>query len=188
MPSRLQPALWGGLLIGVLSALPFVSVLNTCCCLWVITGGVLTSYLLQERSPVPITAGDGALTGLLAGAIGAVLASVFGIALSLVQGVSGAESLDQLISQGNLPPEATRILEQVRTLPPSVWYIGPFLVFLVVFPIFGMLGGLLGVAIFKRSAPPAPPQAPPSPLTGPLSSSSSLDTQPPDPPRYDNPA
>ena len=43
MPSKLQPALLGGLLIGVLSALPFVSVLNGCCCLWVILGGVLTS-------------------------------------------------------------------------------------------------------------------------------------------------
>ena len=34
-PPKLQPALFGGLFIGVLSALPLVSVGN-CCCLWVI--------------------------------------------------------------------------------------------------------------------------------------------------------
>ena len=154
MATRLQPAFWGGLFIGVLSALPFVSALNACCCLWVIAGGVLTAYLLQERSTLPITAADGAITGLLAGAIGAVLASVLGALLTLLQGVSGPESFDQMISRGDLPPELGRLLEGVRDLPPAVWYLGPLFVFLVVFPIFGLLGGLLGVALFKRSTPP----------------------------------
>ena len=156
MPSRLQPAFFGGLFIGVLSALPFVSGLNMCCCLWVVAGGVLTTYLLQERWPVPVTATDGALTGLLAGAIGAIIAATLGIAFSAMTGMAGPESLDQ-IPQGDLPPEFGRILDQLRDLPPSVWYIAPFVIYLVVFPIFAMLGGLLGVAIFKRKLPPPPP-------------------------------
>jgi hypothetical protein len=156
MPSRLQPALFGGLFIGVLSALPFVSNLNACCCLWVIAGGVLTSYLLQERMPVAITAGDGALTGLLAGLFGAVIAGVLNIAFSAMMGLSGADALDQ-IPQGNMPPEFERVLNQLRNLPAAVWYIAPFLFFIVLFPIFAMLGGLLGVAIFKKTPPPPPP-------------------------------
>ena len=57
MGQKLQPAVLGGLLIGVLSALPFVSM---CCCLWVIAGGVLTTYLLQERLTIyPSYALDG---------------------------------------------------------------------------------------------------------------------------------
>ncbi len=39
------PALLGGLFIGMLSALPIVSVGNCCCCLWMIGGGVLAAYL-----------------------------------------------------------------------------------------------------------------------------------------------
>ncbi len=35
--------------MGVLSALPFINILNACCCLWVVTGGVVAAYLLQER-------------------------------------------------------------------------------------------------------------------------------------------
>lgn len=153
MASKASPAFWGGLFIGVLSALPFVSMLNACCCLWVIAGGVVTSYLLQERSVAPITAGDGAVGGLLAGAIGAVIATVLGLLVSLLQGVSGAEALDQ-IPQGDLPPQVVAVFEQLRDMPPALWYLGPFVVSLVVFPIFAALGGLLGVAMFKRNTPP----------------------------------
>ena len=42
-------------------------------------------------------------------------------------------------------------------MPPAVFVIGSFLVTLVIFPIFSMLGALLGVAIFKKTPPPPPP-------------------------------
>jgi hypothetical protein len=155
MPSKTQPAFWGGLFIGVLSALPFVSALNACCCLWVIAGGVLTAYLLQDRSSLPIKAGDGAVAGLLAGAIGAVVAAFLGAILSLMM-AGGAESLDQLAGRGDIPPEIARVFEQLKDLPRIVWIVGPFIVYLLLFPIFAMLGGLLGVAIFKKSVPPPP--------------------------------
>jgi hypothetical protein len=154
MGAKLQPAVLGGLLIGVLSALPFVSVLNGCCCLWVIVGGLLTTYLLQERSTVPVTAGGAAVAGLLAGVIGAVIAAVVGAFFMNVMG-GGPESLDQI--RNDLPPEMGRMFDRFRELPPSFWYIGPVLLYLVIFPIFSMLGALLGVAIFKRQPPPPPP-------------------------------
>ncbi len=40
-PSKMQPALIGGVILGVLSAVPFVNALNCLCCLWVIAGGVV---------------------------------------------------------------------------------------------------------------------------------------------------
>jgi len=155
MASRLQPAFWGGLFIGVLSALPFVSTLNMCCCVWVIAGGVVTSYLLQERSTLPLTAGDGAIGGLAAGAIGAVIAAVLGHLVAAMQGITGPGALDQLPT-GELPPEVIAVFEQLRDLPPAVWFIAPLLIYLVVFPVFGLLGGLLGVAMFRRTTPPPP--------------------------------
>ncbi len=45
--ARFQPALLGGLFIGVLSSLPVIGIAN-CCCLWVILGGMLTVYLEQQ--------------------------------------------------------------------------------------------------------------------------------------------
>ena len=72
--SRHQPALLGGLFIGVLSALPVVSSANACCCLWVVAGGVLVVYLQQQNTPLPVETADAVLGGLIAGLIGAVIA------------------------------------------------------------------------------------------------------------------
>ena len=44
--------------MGALSALPFVNAGNLCCCLWVITGGVVASYLLQQNQSAPLTPGE----------------------------------------------------------------------------------------------------------------------------------
>jgi hypothetical protein len=51
--ARYQPGLLGGLFIGVLSSLRFIGGFNVCGCLWVVTGGVLTTYLL---GPNPVHA------------------------------------------------------------------------------------------------------------------------------------
>jgi hypothetical protein len=158
MDMRMQPALWGGLFIGVLSSLPFVGGLNACCCLWVICGGVLTAYLLQERSPAAITAGDGAIAGLVAGAIGAVIAGVLSTLFTLLQGANPTAAFDEMLrGTGDAPAEVVAFFERLRDVPPAVWIIAPFIVFIVVFPIFGMLGGLIGAAIFKKTPPPPPP-------------------------------
>ena len=58
--------------MGVLSALPLVAAGN-CCCLWVISGGAIAAYLLQQNQTAPLTPADGALVGLLAGLIGAIV-------------------------------------------------------------------------------------------------------------------
>ena len=41
-----QPAFAGGVVMGVLSALPLISAGNICCCLWVIVGGMSLGTLL----------------------------------------------------------------------------------------------------------------------------------------------
>ena len=69
---RLQPALFGGLFIGVLSALPIVNAGNCCCCLWVVGGGMLAAYLRQQNSPVGSRPPKEPFIGFLAGITGAL--------------------------------------------------------------------------------------------------------------------
>jgi hypothetical protein len=156
MNDRLQPALWGGVFIGVLSALPIVSIGNCCCCLWVIVGGVLAAYLRQQNSPYQIDAAEGALVGLMAGVIGAVIGSVLAIPIQNLTGPFQQQMMDRVISQNpDITPEMRDMMERV-TARSGLWIVGLFFS-LVVDAVFGILGGLLGVAVFKKNLPPPPP-------------------------------
>ena len=151
--SRTQPALIGGLIIGVLSALPLVSAGNLCCCLWVVSGGVVAAYILQENQATPITAADGAYVGLLAGLTGAFVYLLLSIPITVLIAPMERLVMQRLMeSAGNMPPE---FREYMGT------YIGGgvrlalgFTFMLFVGAIFSTVGGLLGAAIFRKQLPP----------------------------------
>jgi hypothetical protein len=151
---RHQPALLGGLFIGVLSSLP---VLNYCCCLWVIVGGMLTAYLQQQRRTEPVEAGEAALGGLIAGLVGAVIA--LAVSAVLAQSVDVQQQLQSLFEEMQLPLEmrdrVSGLLDgpALLLLSAAIW--------LPVYAVFGLVGALLGSAIFRRRMPPSPPAAPP---------------------------
>jgi uncharacterized membrane protein YeaQ/YmgE (transglycosylase-associated protein family) len=153
MSARLQPAFWGGLFIGVLSALPIVKFGNGCCCLWVVAGGVLAAWLAQSNQPQPLRAADGALLGLLAGVIGAVIATPIGLLFADWERGLLLRFIDS--SNAEIPSEFRDMLE--NSAAGVMGQLLGFVVNLVLFAIFGVLGGLLGAAMFKKSAPPPPP-------------------------------
>lgn len=153
MAGRLQPALWGGLFIGVLSALPLVKYGNACCCLWVVLGGVLAVWLAQSNDPNPVRTSDAVLLGLLAGAIGAVVAFPINLALADMERGWILRMLQNLNAE--IPPELTSMLENDQT--NALVATGGLVLSIVVNAIFGLLGALLGLAIFRKNAPPPPP-------------------------------
>ena len=153
MNERLQPAFWGGLFIGVLSALPLVNAGNCCCCLWVICGGALAAYLRQQSSPVQIDVAEGALVGLMAGAIGGVIATVLSIPLQLYVGPYQRELMDRILANNpDVPPEARDYVQ--RFAGGTAFRLVGMVVSVIIDIIFGLLGGLLGVALFKKDTPP----------------------------------
>ena len=96
--ARLQPALLGGVFIGVMSALPIVNAGNCCCCLWVLAGGALAVYLRKQNSTIPVTAAEGALVGLIAGVIGGVIGAVLNIPMQMLMGPIQAEWMSRIAS------------------------------------------------------------------------------------------
>jgi hypothetical protein len=162
-PSVVQPALIGGLVIGVLSVLPIIDLGNWCCCLWIISGGVVAIYLLQQAQSAPVTAADGALVGLLAGLVGAFVYGLLSIPLDLYTAPMRRQMLERVISQMDVPPAFRDLARRVST-GPVVILLG-FVRMLFLGVIFSTLGGVLGAAIFGKKTPPAvidvPPVAPP---------------------------
>jgi hypothetical protein len=146
--------------MGVLSALPLVSVGNVCCCLWVICGGLLAAYLLQQNQSMPITPGDGALVGLLAGLAGAVVQVFISIPISIVVGPMERAMVQRFVeAAGNMPPEVRDVFERYGGQDRSTAFMLVGRVFALFFwlcigAIFSTIGGLLGALIFKRDLPP----------------------------------
>ncbi len=158
MNSKLQPALYGGLVLGVLSALPFVSVGNLCCCLWVLSGGALAAYLLQRNQLAPITPSDGALVGLGAGLIGAVVWQLLAVPTTILMAPLQARLLERVLSAGELPDGARQVFEAIRdnsAFTLAKFVIGGFFT-LLVSVVFSTLGGLAGAAMFRAKTPPPP--------------------------------
>jgi hypothetical protein len=158
MKGRHAPALLGGLLIGVLSSLPVVNIANVCCCLWVVVGGVLTVYLQQQNRPDPVETADAVVGGLIAGLIGALIASLSSFLQMAIAGPVMQDSIQQMLEQmQELPPELRESITRFTTGKNLALL--TLVVNLPVFAVFGMLGSLLGLSIFKKKVPvpPAPP-------------------------------
>jgi hypothetical protein len=159
MNNKLKPALIGGVLLGLLSAIPVVNLVNVCCCLWALIGGLLASYLYIKNSPVPARAGDGAILGALAGLVGAIIVVVIGIPISIIAGGITRELLIRLIENVNPgQAEAIRIQMEAGSTIPGAIVNGIILAVLLV--IFSTIGGLLGVPIFEKRKGPIPPPPP----------------------------
>ena len=164
-PGKFRPALYGGIILGVLSAIPVVSGLNCLCCAWVLLGGAMSVFFytkdLTPQMP-PLTSGDGVGLGALAGLLGAIVASVLNFFIMLLTGTGtmDMEQWDEIT--GQVPAESQAIVESLRWIFESPGLLAGVaaIFFLVVFPLFGMLGGLIGYSIFKPKTPVVPPQPP----------------------------
>ena len=164
-----QPALIGGAAIGVLSSLPFVNLGNCICCMWVIGGGALASWLLIKQHPGGtggVTYGDGAFVGVLSGIVGAIIGTLISLPFRLLaaDGLrSQQEAIEELLNE--YPEMEGPIRELIlRLLSPEISFttvLVNLFMNLVVFSLFAMIGGIVMVAVLKKDGQPVvPPQVP----------------------------
>ena len=159
--SLTQPALIGGLVGGVLSALPLIAGGNLCCCLWIVSGGAVAAYLLQQNQSLPIAASDGALVGLLAGVAGAFVYLVLSIPINILMAPMERVLFERLSeTMSSMSPE---FREYARgSVSSGAALVLGFVLMLVLGAIFSTLGGMLGAVIFRKKMPPGTIDVPPS--------------------------
>ena len=163
--SPLQPVLLGGLLTGVLSVLPIISIAN-CCCVWVVGGGMVTAYLIQHGRSEPIQLSEGALGGFLSGVVGAAFYAALSVPIQFLIMPLQRDAVEGLLaSVADVPLEVRELLEALSSSGSFVTVFIGFVVMLLVGMIFSTLGGLLGALIFRSSPPAAAqPSLPPGPM------------------------
>jgi hypothetical protein len=167
-----------GIVVGLLSGLPFVQFGNCLCCLWVVAGGVLGSFLFRSFSGDGTGPRRGLVIGAAAGALGAVVKTVLDVAL-LALGLSAGQMLaPKIIAMippefyeerwSKMPPEmAARERAQVEdiragkvpTKMDPAQIATQAVVSLFMFALFGgaggLIGGLLVPAVGSRPTEPA---------------------------------
>jgi hypothetical protein len=169
-PGKFLPALYGGIIMGIISGIPFLSFLNCFCCAGIMFGGFMSVFFyknnLKPEMP-PLQSGDAVALGALAGVVGAFVSAIIGgIVMALLGNVAAQFLYNTLENTGALsqvPPEAMQNLEnslQAGGFSPLHLFIS-----LLLDPTFGLLGGLIGYSIFKpkvvlTAAPPPPPPMP----------------------------
>lgn len=173
-PSKQRPILLAGLVIAAVSGLPGLSLINCCCCAGIIFGGAFAAYLYQKEfrpEHPPIESSDALVVGLLAGLVGAAGATILTALIALATGPLESELvanivekvLDRLVESGSIPSSvADDAMQQMEeSMENSLTFggmIAGFFFNVVIFPIFGMLGGLVGYGLFRPKNPPVPAQ------------------------------
>lgn len=171
-PSKLLPALYGGLIMGAISGLPVLSIVNCFCCAGILLGGFLSVLFYKNDmtpSSPPLTSSDSMQLGALAGLFGAAFGTIIHLAMLAAVGNVSNDILLSILKNFNLPSDAMdqieRSLEQSAAMGAFSIMIG-LVTSLVLDPLFGLLGGLIGFNVFKPKSPMMnvqPPSSPPSP-------------------------
>ena len=170
-PDMKIPALYGGVIIGLISSIPFVSFINCFCCAGVLLGGFLSVMFYKNNftpDTPPFTSGDCLLVGLFAGIIGAVVSTALSLIFTLMFGNVAMEFFFNFLKNANiqLPPEVMDQMESALRARLSIAHILiSFFFGGIIYMIFGMLGGLIGYSVFKPKTlvampPPPPPVSP----------------------------
>ena len=147
-PGMLVPALIGGAFAGILSAIPLF---NCFCCLWIIGGGMLAAYFLTKDSPVMLGLGDGAIVGVFAGIIGAVVDFIVSITLSPLTKAYFRKVMEKFAEFAeDMPAGWEDWLERGVFETSAPWAILGLVTNVVIFSILGALGGIIGISLFKK--------------------------------------
>ena len=155
----LLSALVGGLIMAVLSNFPLLNLLNCVLCAWVWLSGILAVFFYRRFNAAnpALSVGQGLALGAVAGVIGAIIGSI----VSAIFSTAGTAAL---LSYLKSVPGYSSDLDQFTNLAGVGGF--SFLCLagnLVLYSLFGAIGGLIGTAlIWKAPAalPPAPPAMP----------------------------
>ena len=108
----------------------------------------MAAYLYISSSPTPVSTGDGAMVGGLAGVVGGIIYLILGLPIAILFGMAAMQ--DSLNRSGVQLPFSGTLLMIVAGIVGAI-----------ILALLATLGGVIGVAIFEKRkgdglAPPPP--------------------------------
>jgi len=173
-PTKFLASLYGGIVIATISSVPGLNLLNCLCCAGIMLGGLVAVFVYsRELTPEapPLSASDAVQLGALSGVIAAFLSLLLHLVVYALFGNVAEriiyELVHSILDATNVPPETVQMFEEIfhealeRGLTPFVVFLS-LVQDLILFTLFGFLGGLIGYAIFKKRGQQIQPISPAS--------------------------
>jgi len=165
-PNKLRIALLSGAVIGAISGIPGLNLINCCCCAGILLGGFLAVYLYRQELTEemgPMQTSDVVILGLAAGVAGAFIGTFLELFITLAFGDVANQMMRSIVerliefseSSGNLPADAAddlrgQLEDAIQGSQGTSGFFSGLFSSLLIYPLFSMLGALIGQAMMKR--------------------------------------
>lgn len=156
---QLRGIFLGGLLAGVVSAIPLLNLGNCFCCLWAWVSGGAAVALIRRQEALPDR--DLPKVGLLAGAYAGLVATVLELVWNIFFGLPAIDRLAEIrrMMPSQMPPETTRLFEQLFT--SGTMGLASALTRIFLFALFGALGAVVYGRLVRPKSDASPPRPAP---------------------------
>lgn len=159
---KLLPPLAAGFAAAVLSTIPGIK--NAACCLIVPAASVFAIFLYIKMNNITekIRTGEGIYFGFMTGILGALFATLFELMITFItrtnEFIEILPQTEAAMRELNLGPMVDSSIELLRYMGKEIktsgfsalYSIGVFFSNILMYSIFGMIGGLLGTAFLNR--------------------------------------
>jgi hypothetical protein len=167
-PNKLQPIIWGTAIMTGIAVIPLLNFINLFFCMGIILGGMAGVFIYARHASalgILLTQKDGIMIGLLSGILSAVLVSGINMLIMIYSNVNPVIEVSKMIKDSGmqLPPAVDDQLNKFSEDFSRYGFSPTIAVFslvsnMIIYPLFGILGGLLGVSIKIKKINKTEPQ------------------------------
>lgn len=157
-PNRMIPIVYGTFIMTSISVLPFINFINLFFCSGIMLGGLAGVFIYNkqiESTQSNLTSKDGVMIGILCGILSGILVSAFNFAFMLMSKQNPVDETLSFLKDVSLPPEVMVQMNKFSDefnkygFSPTISIVSLFSN-LIIYPLFGMIGAVLGVTIIKK--------------------------------------
>lgn len=152
------PIVYGTFIMTSISVLPFINFVNLFFCSGIMLGGLAGVFIYNkqiENTQTDLNSKDGVMIGILCGILSGILVSAFNFAFMLMSKQNPVDETLSFLKDFSLPPEIVVQMNKFSDefnqygFSPTISIVSLFSN-LIIYPLFGMIGAVLGVTIIKK--------------------------------------
>jgi hypothetical protein len=157
-PNRMIPIVYGTFVMTMISVLPLINFINLFFCSGIILGGIAGVFVYNKQltgTDIKLTTKDGVMIGILCGILSGILVSSISFLFMIMSKHNPVDETMKLLNDFSMPPEVAMQMNKFSDefnkygFSPTISIVSLFSN-LIIYPLFGMIGAMLGVSIIKK--------------------------------------